>query len=158
MPCEDKCKYEDRIKVIEENIAVLSDLFAREDVFVRGDVFIRGRILNQQGSVPSVGPALPGNGGGPTTCILEGNGGATTITVTITAQNACSTYILPATTTIPAIVFFNSQTPAGTYTFTNQSTSFQITVTNIDAFQFFTVSPQTSATFTFSNGTLTQIS
>lgn len=55
------CKCKDEIKIIEETLSVLRNLFVRENLIIRGDVYIKGRILNQQGGVPNLG-ASPGNG------------------------------------------------------------------------------------------------
>lgn len=105
--CQD-CKCEDKVKVIEENLVLLKNLYIRKDSFIEGNLLVKGKITDETGNLPNLGS------GNVKICTT-----ATTTTFNINQANPCQLIVQEPTATQPAQVIFGSQTPNGIYLIIN---------------------------------------
>lgn len=148
MPKTKHCCCHEKIRVLEENIALLQNLLVKKNLIVDGDVIVKGRLIHQGfGSIPVV-----------ETCSV----GLTNIEPPVIFNNnrsgAC-----PLTTQGPftdgsSSVHYGTLTPNSDYAVFNQSTIHSLSIIALGASFGYTLQPNTGVRFTVTDGVISNLS
>lgn len=126
------CKCIAKIKIVEENLAVLQNLLVKKDLFIEGNLLVNGRITDWQGNPPQFGG--PQEIESPVICTtgLSSTDPSGTIFNLNQALSPCSLIVQGLSTTVASRVLYGSQTPNGVYLVINYSTQAIVTVERIE--------------------------
>lgn len=118
MSCCKKCRCQDKVKVIEENLILLRNLLVKEDLLVEGDVLVKGQIIEL-----NPGPIINTCNVGLTPNDVEGG---------LFSFNDCLVVTQGRYTTSSSRVTYDLTTPNGVYFVINASTVATVEVFSAD--------------------------
>lgn len=136
------CDCEEKIKVIEKNLAILGSLFVQCDARIRGDLIVDGDLF--------VKGAINGVTGGTAVCtITDAN---TTLDLNVVGAPACRRIIVATTTvctgTTPGFfILVGNNTPTGLYTVENRNATCFGQVMNVSTGATMSIAPGATTSF-----------